>query len=285
MTTKMYDDSAINRLNTEGAKLRLKILAAAWNAKGGHIGGAYSVLDLLIYMYEYVLKFEPLDPLMSDRDRLIFSKGHSCLALYACLEKYGCINDGELMTFLSTNSRLPGHSEHFHIPGIEITTGSLGHGIGVAAGIAMAERKKKSNFRTFCILGDGECNEGSVWESLMFIRQHNLNKLITIIDSNKLESLDFTENILSIEPLSEKIKAFGLNAIEINGHSFKEIANAFTEASKSEKPSVIIAHTVKGKGVDFMEGETKWHYRAPTNEEFESASKQLTSMQLMRSDK
>ena len=263
-------------MNKESARLRLRILTAAHIAKGGHIGGAFSVLEVLIYIYEYILKFDANNPLMPDRDRLILSKGHSCLALYACLENYGLIENDELMTFLETNSRLPGHSEHFHIPSIEITTGSLGHGIGVAAGIALAEKKISSNFRTICILGDGECNEGSVWESFMFIRQHNLNKLITIIDYNKQESLDLTEKILSIEPLCDKITAFGLNAIEINGHAYNDIDNAFRDAIQSEKPSVIIANTIKGKGVDFMEGVTKWHYRAPTSEELEFATQQLS---------
>jgi len=276
LNVRLFEKSNIGRLEKESAKLRLRILSAAYSAKGGHIGGAYSVLDLLIYVYEYILKFDANNPQMPERDRLILSKGHSCLALYACLENYGFIENNELMTFLKTDSRLPGHSEHFHTPGIEITTGSLGHGIGVAAGIALAGKKNNYDFRTICILGDGECNEGSVWESLMFIRQHDLNKLITVIDYNKQESLDFTEKILSIEPLADKIRAFGLNSIEIDGHSFNDIDKAFREAIESKKPSVIIAHTVKGKGVDFMEGVTKWHYRSPTSDEFESAKSQLS---------
>lgn len=278
MNASEFDKSNIDYLVKKSSSLRLRILSAAYSAKGGHIGGAFSILDILTYMYEHILNIDSSNPLMHDRDRLILSKGHSCLALYACLESYGFIESDELMTFLKTDSRLPGHSEHFHIPAIEITTGSLGHGIGVAAGIALAEKFLNSNYWTFCILGDGECNEGSVWETLMFIRQHNLNKLITLIDFNKQESLDLTEKILSVEPLLDKIEAFGLNAIQINGHSFIEIDRAFKEAKQSKKPSVIIAHTIKGKGVDFMEGVTKWHYRAPTTEEFQAAILQLSSV-------
>jgi transketolase len=226
-------------------------------------------------MYLKVLRVDPKNQKDPDRDRIILSKGHSCLALYACLERFGFIEQGELSTFLAHDSRLAGHAEHFHLDCIEITTGSLGHGLGVAAGMSLAAKIKNKPWKTFCILGDGECNEGSVWESIMFISQHKLNNLITIIDSNKQESLDFTRNILSIEPLAEKIRAFGLNAIEINGHSFNEIKAAFSIALNSIEPCVIIANTVKGKGVDFMQAEMKWHYRAPNDEEMLLAMEQL----------
>lgn len=272
---KIFDHSDFDEFKSKGKKFRLGILTAAYSANGGHLGGAFSILDILIFMYEYVLNVDSQNQFMPTRDRLIFSKGHSCLALYACLEYYGFLEKGELDSFLKTDSRLPGHSEHLLTPGVEITTGSLGHGIGVAAGIALAEQKLQTGFKTFCILGDGECNEGSVWESFLFIKQHNLTKLVTIIDFNKQESLNLTEKILSIEPLRDKIISFGLNAIEIDGHSFNEIERGFREASLSKNPSVIIAHTIKGKGVDFMEGVTKWHYRAPSIDEYKLASFQL----------
>ena len=265
----------IQEYQVQSDGLRIRMLEIAKRAGGGHLGGSFSVIDVLLFLYSEVLNIDPKDVKNSKRDRLILSKGHSCLALYVCLEKFGFIAKDEALTFLEEDSRLAGHAEHFHIDSIEITTGSLGHGLGVAAGMALAAKKMDETWKTFCILGDGECNEGSVWETLMFIAQHNLNNIITIIDANKQESLDWTKNILSIDPISDKIKAFGLNPIEINGHSFVEIQNAFQKASISDKPSVIVANTIKGKGVDFMEGSMKWHYRAPSDDEFKLGIEQL----------
>lgn len=262
-------------LARKSASLRLKILQAAREAGGGHIGGSFSVLDIIFFLYSKVLRVNAENPSDCNRDRLIFSKGHASLALYACLEEFGFLSQGEINTFNKLDSRLAGHSEHFHISGIEITTGSLGHGLGVAAGIALAARKDNADYRVYCVLGDGECNEGSVWESLLFIRQWKLTNLITIIDYNKMESLDFTDNILSIAPLSAKIKAFGFRAIEFDGHDFNQIAKAIHIAFKSKIPCVLIANTVKGKGITFMENSSKWHYRAPNDEEFNLARGQL----------
>lgn len=262
-------------LRSQSNKLRIMMLKSAHKAGGGHLGGAFSVIDLLLFLYSQVLNLDPSNPILPGRDRLILSKGHSCLALYACMEEFGFLDRGEIMTFLEKDSRLAGHSEHFILPGVEITTGSLGHGLGISAGIALAGKKNKESWKVFCILGDGECNEGSVWETLLFIRQHNLNNVVTIIDYNKQESLDRTENILSIDPLSKKIEAFGLIPIEIDGHSFDEIRSAVNAALLSEIPVVIVANTVKGFGVDFMEGVTKWHYRGPSKEELWAAETQL----------
>jgi transketolase len=260
---------------TESNRLRGRILKAAIGAGGGHIGGSFSVIDLLYYLFRDVLRNMSAAGTEPNRDRLILSKGHSCLALYACLDEFGFIQKDELFSFLELDSRLAGHSEHFLIPAIEITTGSLGHGLGVGAGMALAGKMNSQQWKTFCIVGDGECNEGSIWESFMFIAQHKLNNLITFIDSNKQESLDFTKNILSIEPIKEKIEAFGLNAIEIDGHSFQEISKSINQALESDIPTVIICHTVKGKGVDFMEGVMKWHYRAPSEQELNDSLIQL----------
>lgn len=265
----------IQQFRSRSNELRVMMLKAAHKAGGGHLGGAFSVIDILLYLYSQVLKLDPSNPNLPNRDRLILSKGHSCLALYACMEEFGFLFPGELMTFLETDSRLAGHSEHFLLPGVEITTGSLGHGLGISAGIALAGKRQNAPWKVFCILGDGECNEGSIWESLLFIRQHSLNNLITIIDYNKQESLDRTENILSIDPLSKKIESFGLMPIEIDGHSFEEIENAIATAAESQIPVVIVANTIKGYGVDFMEEVTKWHYRGPTDEELNEARIQL----------
>ena len=256
------------------SELRSDIVLAAANAGGGHIGGAFSVLEILYYSYSEFINFDSLNPQMEDRDRLILSKGHGCLALYAVLERFSMLEKGELQKFLMTDSRLAGHSEHFHIPHIEITTGSLGHGIGVAAGMALAGKRARKDWKVICILGDGECNEGSVWESLLFASQHELDNLIVVIDSNKLESLDFTENILGIAPLASKLEAFGLDVMEIDGHDYDELKNAFGRTPRN-KPMGIVANTIKGKGVSFMEGITKWHYRAPSKLELEIALREL----------
>jgi len=257
-------------------QLRCRIISAASNAGGGHIGGALSIVDLIYYAYSEYMTYDSLDSNLESRDRFILSKGHGCLALYAVLEHFSMLKKNELENFLKTDSRLPGHSEHFHVPHIEITTGSLGHGVGVATGMAAAAKRKKTTWRVICILGDGECNEGSVWESLLFAAQHRLDNLVIVIDSNKLESLDLTENILGIQPLSEKLSAFGLDVMEINGHDYTEIRKAF-ERQPMGKPLAIVANTVKGKGVSFMENVPKWHYRSPTPEELENALNELKS--------
>ncbi len=259
------------------SRLRIRMLKASAFANGGHLGGAFSVIDLLYFLYAHELTYEATDAEFSERDRLVLSKGHASLALYACLEEFGFLRKDEIFSFTQENSRLAGHSEHFLIPGVEITTGSLGHGLGVSAGIALAGRMNEAEWKVFCILGDGECNEGSIWESMMFISQHKLSNLITIIDNNKQVSLDRTTSILSVEPLKEKINSFGLHPIEIDGHSYTEISNALREAKSSSLPAVIIANTIKGKGVDFMEAETKWHYRAPSEDELIRAIRQLST--------
>jgi len=267
-------EEKVKFLEMTSKKLRRRILNVA-AGRGGHIGGSFSSLDIILTLYECVLKLNLEEPQWPERDRFILSKGHCSLALYAVLEEIGFLNQGELDTYTLRGSRLAGHTEHFEIPAIEMTTGSLGHGISCASGMALAGKISNENWRVFCVVGDGECNEGSVWESLLFTAQQSLTNLTIIVDNNKMESLDLTNNILSIEPLGEKFSSFNFEVREINGHDFEDIYLALTVLPKYDKPVIVIANTIKGKGVSFMENTSMWHYRAPSEKELIEALKEL----------
>lgn len=228
---------------------------------GSHIGAILSVADIVAVLYRNILKYDANNPKWEERDRIIFSKGHAGAAIYAALAESGFFNVGELKTHYQNGSRLSGHVSHY-LPGIDLSTGSLGHGLPVAAGMAYASKKENKNHRVFCILGDGECNEGSVWEAVMFANQYELNNLVAIVDRNKMQSLDFCENTMKLNPLKNKFENFGWNAIEIDGHNHEELTKSL-EKSDTSKPTMIIANTTKGKGVSFMENNILWHYRFP----------------------
>jgi len=269
-----FGEEQIKSLALTSRNLRRRILNVA-AGKGGHIGGSFSAVDIILTLYKNILNIDLEDPKWPERDRFILSKGHCSLALYAVLEEIGFLEPGELDSYTLKGSRLAGHAEHFEIPAIEMTTGSLGHGISCAAGMALAAKISGKNWKVFCVVGDGECNEGSVWETLLFTAQQNLKNLIIIIDNNKMESLDLTKNILSIEPLVEKFASFNFEVREINGHNFGEIFLALTTQPKFDKPVIIVANTVKGKGVSFMENTPMWHYRAPSEAELINALAEL----------
>jgi len=269
-----FGEEQIKSLALTSRNLRRRILNVA-AGKGGHIGGSFSAVDIILTLYKNILNIDLEDPKWPERDRFILSKGHCSLALYAVLEEIGFLEPGELDSYTLKGSRLAGHAEHFEIPAIEMTTGSLGHGISCAAGMALAAKISGKNWKVFCVVGDGECNEGSVWETLLFTAQQNLKNLIIIIDNNKMESLDLTKNILSIEPLVEKFASFNFEVREIDGHNFGEIFLALTTQPKFDKPVIIVANTVKGKGVSFMENTSMWHYRAPSEAELINALAEL----------
>lgn len=270
---------AHSKLQRIADQLRLRILKMAADGGGGHLGGSFSVLEILVSLYMgNILRYRPSEPKWPLRDILIFSKGHSCMALYAVLGEAGFFENKELDNYCKQGSRFAGHPEHDLLEGVEITSGSLGHGPPIANGLAMAAKLSGTNQKVFCIVGDGECNEGSVWEAFMAASQFKLDNLTIIIDSNKLESLDLVSNILSIEPLAERLSSFGFAVKEVNGHDIRQLVATLTELPiKSSKPSAIIAHTIKGKGVDFMEGVPKWHHRKLTNQEFVDASHQINA--------
>jgi transketolase len=208
-------------------QIRLRIINMVVRANGGHLGGSFSVLEILVALYlGGILRHSPANPGWEQRDRFILSKGHSCMALYNVLAEAGYFSRESLETYCEEGSIFAGHPEHDLVPGVEATTGSLGHGLPISVGLAMGAKLTKQDGRVYCILGDGECNEGSVWEAFMAGPQFKLNNLVAIIDSNKLESLDRVENILSIEPLGDRLTSFGWDVVQIDGHDFEEIFKA-----------------------------------------------------------
>lgn len=235
---------------------------------GGHIGAIMSVADIVAVLYSVVMKFDSKNPKWVGRDRFILSKGHAGASIYAALAENGFFPVEELKTHYANGSRLSGHVSH-HLPGVDFSTGSLGHGLSAAAGMAYAAKKDgKMDHKVYVVLGDGECNEGSVWEAALFANHFRLNNLVAVVDHNHMQSLDFNENTLEIENFGDKWRAFGWNVIEINGNDHAELKIAFSKANdfsntEPHKPTVIIANTIKGFGVSFMQNDILWHYRFP----------------------
>ncbi len=244
---------------------------------GSHIGSILSVADIVAVLYNDVANISPENLNDENRDRVVLSKGHAGAAIYAALAEKGFFDREELKTHYADGSRLSGHVSHKGVPGVEFSTGSLGHGACVAAGMALNAKLEKKPYYTYAIIGDGECDEGSIWEMALFCSHFKLNQFVVIVDHNKMQSLDFCENTLSLSPFVEKWKSFGWNVIDVDGHNHEELRTAFAKAKESEdKPTVIIANTVKGKGVSFMEFDILWHYRFPHDgEEYDGALKEL----------
>ena len=230
---------------------------------GSHIGAVLSAADILAVLYADILRYDPEDPEWDGRDRFIMSKGHAGAAVYAALAESGFFAPTELKTHYQNGSRLSGHVSH-HLPGVDLSTGSLGHGLCAAAGMALAAKQDGKHHRVFAVLGDGECDEGSVWEAALFANQYRLENLVAIIDHNHMQSLDTCEKTLELEDFGAKWRAFGWNVIELNGHDHNALRSALTDTRNAgHKPTVVIANTVKGKGVSFMENDILWHYRFP----------------------
>ena len=247
-------------------------------SRGSHIGAIFSLAEIMATLYTGVLNVNPADPAMPERDRLILSKGHAGAAVYAALAERGFFPVEELKTHYADGSRLSGHVSHKGVPGVEFSTGSLGHGLPAAAGMALGAKKDHAPWRVYCVLGDGECDEGAVWEAALQARQFALDNLIAVVDFNRMQSLDFCENTLSLEPFADKWRSFGWRAIEADGHDVDALRAAFDEAKGNlggGQPTVVIAKTVKGKGVSFMENNILWHYRTPQGEEYDAALKEL----------
>lgn len=268
----------IENLEKKAIYIRRCILELIVCAGKGHIGGALSCADVLVALYYGgILRFDPRKPSWSERDRFILSKGHSGAALYAILADLGFIERKELRQACNNGSILGGHPDR-NIPGVEADTGSLGHGLGIGAGMALSAKMNKKDFMTVVVLGDGECYEGSVWEAAMFAAHHQLNNLVVIVDRNGQCVNDFTEDCNRLDPLADKWLAFGWNVSEVDGHSFSELLRVLDSFRKPEssKPKVIIARTIKGKGISFMEGKIKWHHGLPSGTELEIARRELT---------
>ena len=257
--------------------LRNKVLEMTVAAGAGHIAPSFSCTEILVALYYGgVMRVDPKNMKWEDRDRFILSKGQAAVALYAVLADLGFFPVEELITFTQKGSRLGGHTEDT-IPGVEAFTGSLGHGLPIAGGLAMGARLKKKSFITVALLGDGECHEGSIWEAAMFAGHHGLNNLLAIVDRNRQSATDFTTNYLTLEPMEDKWRAFGWEVRTVDGNSIPELLDAMKDVHHPSytKPLCIVANTIKGKGVSFMERKPIWHYRIPVGEELEIARKEL----------
>ncbi len=260
--------------NTIDLARKVRIHAVNMTSKGqsSHVGAGLSIADILAVFYGSVMNVFPDDPKHPERDRFILSKGHAGAAVYATLAELGFFPVEKLDTHYQNGSDLSGHVSHKGIPGVEFSTGSLGHGLGVLAGMALAGKKDGSDRRHYALLSDGECDEGSNWEAILFAAHHKLDNLVAIVDYNKIQSLAAVEETIALEPFTDKWRSFGWNVIESDGHNHGDLPTAFDSAKfAKERPTVIIAHTVKGKGVSFMENTVLWHYRTPQGEEYEAA--------------
>ena len=275
----MFEESKnFYKLNEISNLLRYRTVKTSHEASIPHLGSCLSCVEILVYLYWIELNLDPLNSNDQDRDRFTLSKGHGAPILFQVLAERGFYDKNLLKTAGKNGSLFHEHPpKPGYIPGIEAATGSLGHGLPIALGIAMAGKIKKKSFRTFALLSDGECNEGTIWESAMFASSKSLSRVTAIIDFNKWQATGRTKEIMSLEPLLEKWKSFGWHAQEINGHNFAEIKDSLDEAnSVNDKPSVIIANTIKGKGVSFMEDNNNWHYKIPNEEELSMALSELT---------
>ncbi len=254
-------------------RVRLNALRMVHKAGASHIGSALSISDILAVLYGRVMCYDTQAPSLAKRDRFILSKGHACVAVYSVLAEIGFLTKSELDTYGQNFSPLMNHISH-KVSGVEFSTGSLGHGLSFAAGKALAAKKMNMDWRAFVLLSDGEMDEGSNWEALMFSSHHALDNLVAIIDYNKLQSMGSCEKTLGLEPLADKLKSFGWFVIEVDGHNHQELYDALTQRYQ-DKPTVIIAHTIKGKGVSFMEGKVEWHYKCPDQDQLIAALKEL----------
>ena len=258
-------------------KVRKRVLEMVYKTQSPHIGPSFSATELLVSLYFRKEARFTRDLNNPNRDRFILSKGHACPALYAVLLEKGFIEEGGLERFAVSDGIFEQHPCRDTSRGIELTTGSLGHGLSVATGMAIALRRDGKDYRVYALLGDGELNEGSSWEAAMFASHHRLDKLVAIVDYNKMQALGYTRDIINLEPLSQKWSSFGWAAREVDGHDFGQILGCLGSLPFSKgQPSVIIAHTIKGKGVSFMEDKLLWHYRAPSKEEYEMALRELS---------
>ena len=264
------------KLQQDATRVRMSVIEGTFNAKSGHPGGSLSVSDLMTYLYMYKLNVDPQNPQWEDRDRFVLSKGHTAPALYGALALRGFFDEEEIKTLRKPGSRLQGHPSMHMTPGVDMSTGSLGQGISVAVGMALGAKIMNKSYRVYTILGDGEIEEGQVWEAAMFAGAKKLDNLVVVVDNNNLQIDGTIEEVNSPYPIDEKFKAFGFNVINIDGHDFDQIDDAFTQAENYKgAPTAIIAKTVKGKGVSFMENQVGWHGKAPDADQYAQAMAEL----------
>jgi transketolase len=273
------DGHLISNLENQALEIRKDILRMVYTAKAGHPGGSLSITDIVTALYFHFLRINPEKPALAERDRFILSKGHACPVWYAALARRGYFPVDELLTLRQINGRLQGHPDMLKTPGLDITTGSLGQGLSAAVGMALGLKLDALEARVFVILGDGEINEGQIWEAAMAASKFRLDNLTAILDYNNLQLDGTCDTVMPIEPVVEKWRTFNWEVFEIYGHDMSQIVNTIEGAKKViGKPSMIIAHTIKGKGVSFMENQCDWHGKAPSKEEFEIAMNELGSV-------
>ncbi len=254
-------------MDAKSIELRKTIIRILEVSRQGHLGSAFSLVEILRVLYDFVLLYDPKNPQSSHRDRFILSKGHGCLALYAILAEQGFFPVPELWKFCQDKGILGGHPDH-RVPGVEVSTGSLGHGLSIGIGFALNARYERISYRTFVVIGDGECDEGSIWEAAMCASNHKLCDLTVIVDYNKQQSYDTTFKIQDLEPFVDKWKSFGFAVAEVDGHNVGELRSTLLNLPlESGKPSVVICHTIKGKGVEFIEGNLDWHHKSRVTDE------------------
>ena len=270
------DNAKRASLEATAKNIRLGILDGVHAAGSGHPGGSLSIADIMAYLYTEEMNIRPEEPRWEDRDRFVLSKGHTAPAYYATLAECGFFPKEELITLRKIDSRLQGHPDMKHIPGVDMTTGSLGLGISAACGMALAGKIAKKSYRVYTVVGDGESEEGQVWEAAMFASHYRLSNLCVILDWNGLQIDGPVAEVMNPTPHDEKLRAFGFHVISIDGHDFEQIERAFREArTVTDKPTAIIAKTVKGKGVSFMENQVGWHGKAPSDGDYEKAVAEL----------
>lgn len=258
----------------QAKQIRLTILEMVNAAKCSHIGSAFSIVDIMTVLFHKFINTELIKQKSKNRDYFILSKGHACAALYATLSSVGLIHPDELKNYYTDGSKLAGHPIKDSFPGIEASTGSLGHGLSMAVGLAIACKNDQIKNKIYVLLGDGECQEGSVWEAVMMAVRFKLDNLVLIVDNNNLQALDRTSDI-ALGSWHEKFTGFGCNCIHVDGHNFDQLTEAFQNTGKSHGPDVIIANTIKGKGVSFMQDRLEWHYKSPNEQEYEMAKKEI----------
>lgn len=267
----------INFLKNKTIQIRKELLQMIFNAKTGHTGGSLSSVDILVALYYEMMKIDPKNPKWKSRDRFVLSKGHSVEGYYTILADLGFFPKDELNNYCKFNSRLIGHPS-VKIPGVEMNTGALGHGLSVAVGMALAGKMDKKDYKVYVLMGDGELAEGSIWEGAMAAGHYKLDNLIGIIDRNHLQISGNTENVMSLENLKEKWRAFGWTVLTVDGNNIEELVKIFRKIPvEKDKPHVIIARTVKGKGIPFIENDAKWHHKVPNEEQLKEALELLDS--------
>jgi transketolase len=274
-------DQEISQLQRHAKQLRKDILDITFWAGGSHIGGALSMVEIMILLYYKYLNIDPKNPEMPDRDRVILSKGHAGVGFAPLLSRKGYFDFEQLKDFNKFNSPFGMHLDGLKVKGVDMSTGSLGHGLSLAVGLALGARLKGQSWRIYCVLGDGECNEGSIWEAAMAAAHYKTTNLITIVDRNKFSVDGPTEKVMALEPFADKWKSFGFIVKEVDGHSYSALSMAIEEAQMEKKaPVLIMAHTVKGKGVDFMENDVRWHYGGLDSDKLEGAKRYVEGTEI-----